>query len=293
MKKVKIRVHSCKVRAAGVDWLTCTGSTILSREELWRHGLRLLHAGKGEGERTAAWHANGYVGWKGPHFGFGSRRDSVCLQLSSLQADDQWRDALSTCENVTRLDLAVDTHFDPPDPLLSLKIYRDADHRPPQNGRPPKETHYTDTDGGKTLYVGARPSENFGRLYDKGIKEKVAPSGSWWRWEVELKGRVAVATAAAIAAADDYRVAIVLEVAHWFGRRAAHTYSSSHQVGTLVGPRTPSTVDQQLKWLATGVRPTVTALIELVGVERVLNVLGLPPQSAVSRGNRTNSLKEA
>jgi len=293
MRKVSARVHACKVTAAGVDWLTCTGSTILSREELWRHGLRLLHAGKREGENATAWHANGYVGWKGPHFGFGSRGDSVCLQLSSVQADEEWQECIGASENVTRLDLAVDCQFDPPMPSISLDIYRHAGHRPSLNGRPPKLTLYTDTDGGSTLYVGARASENFGRLYDKGVKEKVAPRGTWWRWEAELKGRVAVATSEGLRSSDDYRVAIVREVAHWFGRRTGHTYTSSHTMGTLVGPRQPTTIDQKLKWLATGVRPTVTALIELVGVERVLNVLGLPPQSAVNIGVRKHSLKEA
>jgi DNA relaxase NicK len=293
MKKVKMHVHSCKVTAAGVDWLTCTGATILSREDLWRHGLRLLHASKREGEKSSAWHANGYIGWKGPHFGFGSRGDSVCLQLSSLQADDEWHHCIAASENVTRLDLAVDCYFEPPVPALSLKVYRNAGHRPSLNGRPPKETLYVDTDGGSTLYVGARASENFGRLYDKGAKEKACPRGSWWRWETELKGRVAVATSDSLVRSDDYRVAIVGEVAHWFARRTGHTYTSSHRLGTLVGPRQPSTVDRQLKWLATGVRPTVAALIDQVGVERVLNVLGLPPQSVVHLGNRKTSLKEA
>lgn len=293
MRKVKICVHSCKVIAAGVDWLTCTGSTILSREDLWRHGLRLLHASKREGEKASGWHANGYVGWKGPHFGFGSRGDSVCLQLSSFQAEDEWQHCIGASENVTRLDLAVDTYFNPPLPTLSLKVYRDADHRPPQNGRPPKETLYVDTDGGSTLYVGARQSENFGRLYDKGAKEKAAPRGTWWRWEAELKGRVAVAVSESLTRSDDHRVAIVGEVAHWFAGRTGHTYTTSHRSGTLVGPRTATTVDQKLRWLATGVRPTVAALIELVGVERVMNVLGIPPQSVVHPGIRKTSLKEA
>jgi hypothetical protein len=293
MKKVKICVHSCKVASAGVDWLTCTGATILSREELWRHGLRLLQASKREGEKTTAWHANGYVGWKGAHFGFGSRDKSVCLQLSSFQAEDEWQHCIGASENVTRLDLAVDTHFDPPLPTLSAKVYRDSDHVPPLNGKPPKRTLYVDSDGGSTLYVGARSSENYGRLYDKGIKENVAPAGVWWRWEVELKGRVAVANGESLVAADDHRVAIVQEVAHWFGRRTGHTYTSSHLMGTLVGPRQPTTVDRQLTWLARGVRPTVAALVERVGVERVLRALGLPPQSAVNEPDRPALLKEA
>lgn len=293
MKKVKVKVHACKVVSAGVDWLTCTGATILSREDLWRHGLRLEHAGKCEGEKASTWHANGYRGRKGSHFAFGARKDSVCLQLSSFQADDEWQECIRASENVTRLDLAVDCQFDPPVPTLSAQVYRHSDHVPPRNGKPPKKTLYVDTDGGSTLYVGARPSENFGRLYDKGVKEKVAPRGVWWRWEVELKGRVAVATSDAILRSDDYRVAIVSEVAHWFASRVGHSYTSSFREGTLVGPRKLPTVDRQLRWLASGVRPTVASLVERVGLERVLFALGLPSQSAVNPGRRADILKEA
>jgi DNA relaxase NicK len=164
---------------------------------------------------------------------------------------------------------------------------------PSVNGKPPKKTLYVDTDGGSTLYVGARMSENFGRLYDKGVKEKVAPRGVWWRWEAEFKGRVAVAQGDALSKSDDYRVAIVSEVSHWFGRRTGHTYTTTDRSGTLVGPRTPTTVDRQLSWLARGVRPTIASLVERVGIERVLFALGLPTQSAVNPGRLSAILKEA
>jgi len=293
MKKVKTTVHRCKVESASVDWMTCTATSRDSKADLWRHGLRLLHAGECEGESSSAWHGNGYVGRKGSHFAFGARDDSVCLQLSSFQAEDEWRDCIRASENVTRLDLAVDTYFDPPMPGLAAKIYRDSRHVPSQNGKPPKKTLYVDTDGGSTLYVGARTSENFGRLYDKGAKEKVAQSGTWWRWEVELKGRVAVAHADTLVRVDDHRVAIVQEVAAWFSRRVAHSYTSKEVMLTVVGSRPSTTVERQLSWLARGVRPTIASLVERVGMDRVLFALGLPSQSAVGSASLKTFLKEA
>jgi DNA relaxase NicK len=293
LRKVKTVVHDCKVRSASVDWLTCTGTTSDSQAELWKHGLRLLQAGEREGEKSSRWHANAYVGWKGPHFAMGARHDSVCLQLSSFQAEDQWRDSVRAAENITRLDLAVDTYFDPPVPALSAKIYRDARHMPSVNGKPPKKTLYVDTEGGSTLYIGARASENFGRLYDKGAKEKACPSGTWWRWEVEFKGRVACVHADALVHRDDHAVAIVREVAHWFSRRTGHSYTSSDEPLTVVGSRPPSTLERQLHWLASGVRPTVAILIERVGLERVLCALGLTPQSVVNQPDQPATLREA
>lgn len=293
MRKVKKRLHRCKVAAANVDWLTCTATSPESRDELWLHGLRLLQACKSEGERASAWHANGYAGRKGPHFAFGAREDSVCLQLSSSQAADEWSHCLRASENVTRLDLAVDSYFDPPVTALSRHVYRDACHTPSPNGKPPKKTLYIDNHGGSTLYVGARASENYGRLYDKGIEQKTHPAGQWWRWEIELKGRVAGEAASQLLASDNYRVLIVASVASWFLARTSNAFTSLERLLTFVVPREPTAVDRQLAWLARGVRPTIAHLVERVGRERVLFALGLLPQSAVNQADPAATLMEA
>lgn len=293
MKKLKPRVHACKIVDAGVDWMTATASSPSLRENLWLVARRLLETRQREGERPSAWHAHGYGGWKCSHLAFGARRDSVCLQLTSFEAEQEWRHCIGACENVSRFDLSVDTHFDPPVTTLSRKMYVDAGHTKPPNGRKPRRELRVSSDGGSTLYIGARQSEQFGRLYDKGIEQGTHEPGHWWRWEVELKGSAAWNAAGALRRIDDPRIMILLSVNSWFRSRTSHSYSVDQQQFTFVGSRRETDVDRQLQWLARGVRPTVQNLLDHVGRERVLFALGLLPQSAVNGPDQPVILKEA
>jgi DNA relaxase NicK len=164
---------------------------------------------------------------------------------------------------------------------LSRQIYHDAGHVAPVSGRKPKRHLIVSGDGGSTVYIGARASESFGRVYDKGVEQKVAPAGTWWRWELELKGKAAYDHAELLAAVDDHRVLLMAKVAHWFRARTTHAYTSSVTELCIQKSRDISTVDRRLRWLAHDVRPTVQALVERVGLARVLFALGLSAQSVV------------
>ena len=181
-----------------------------------------MSAGEIEGEKTTRWHANGYSGWSSAGVAFGERADSVILRLSSSKAAEEWVEAAAAGENFTRLDIAVDTELDPPVTRLARDVYRDTGHVPSRNGRPPKRTFITSSDGGVTAYVGSRVSENFGRLYDKGIEQKTHTAGKWWRWEVELKGDMANAGMTSMLQAPNSRLWQHAFVASWFRRRRNH-----------------------------------------------------------------------
>jgi DNA relaxase NicK len=166
---------------------------------------------------------------------------------------------------------------------LSRQIYRDAGHVAPVNGRPPMRSLIVNSNGGSTAYIGARSSEQYGRVYDKGIESKTLTAGRWWRWEVELKGHASWSMASQLSRIDEPGVMICATVANWFRVRTSHTYTSSLASGTIVGSPHTTSIDAKLSWLARGVRPTVQFLVERVGLDRVLFALGLPPQSAVAQ----------
>jgi len=277
-----LRMHQCKVTGASVDWLTVTASTKSNRERLWNLGERLLNRAQSEGEHTPRWHAHGYSGRSAPHLAIGARDDSVCLRLSSYQSGEKWIEALAACENVTRLDLAVDCELDSPATSLARQVYNDAGHITPVTGRPPKRRLIVSGDGGSTVYIGARVSQQMGRLYDKGVESKTRPAGCWWRWEVEYKGDKSAAVAATLGRIDHAGTFIVATVASWFRARSGNSFTTSTTPDFYKVCKPAPSVDAQLSWLARGVRPTVRRLLDQVGVERVLFALGIPPQSAVS-----------
>lgn len=272
-------VHKCNVVNASVDWITCTASTKDAQSALWQVGQRVLNRNESEGEHTSRWHAHGYEGWTNGHVALAGRKDGCILRISGQEASNQWHKAFRAAENCSRLDLAVDCYFDPPMLELSRQIYRDASHVKPVNGRSPTRSLIVSGDGGSTVYIGARASEQYGRVYDKGIEAKMAPAGVWWRWEVEYKGGHSYALGDVLSRTDDHRVAIVSNVAHWFRTRTTHSYTSTDGFSSILLSRDPTSVDRALSWLSRGVRPTVQRLIDVVGRDRVLSALGLHPQS--------------
>lgn len=276
-----IHLLKCKVSGASVDWLTVTSSPGDKADSLWKLGNRVLNRGQREGQYTTRWHANGYSGHAQPHCSFGSREDGTCLVLRSFEAADHWKEALSAAENCSRLDLAVDCQLKLPVTSLASQIYRDVAHVPPMNGRPPQRRLIVSGEGGSTVYIGSRASEQMGRVYDKGVEQKALPAGLWWRWEVEYKGSRSYAIANTLPAIELCEVFIMATVATWFRQRSLHSFTSSTVGIVCNGPREPSSAEQSLQWLARGVRPTVQRLVDLVGRERVLSALGLTPQSAV------------
>jgi len=288
-----LHVLKCKVVSAAIDWITLTSSSKKAQRSLWSVGNRVLNLNEAEGQHPARWHAHGYEGWTNGSCSLGARKDGCILRLSSQQAANHWLDAFRTAENCSRLDLAVDCELDAPVPALSRQIYRDAGHVAPVLGRPPARRLIVSGDGGSTVYIGARASEQFGRCYDKGIESKTRQAGFWWRWEVEYKGAHSFALADALSRTDDHRVAAMSNVAHWWRTRTHHTYSRSDIRFSILLSREVTTIDRQLSWLSSSVRPTVQKLLELVPRERVLSALGIPPQSAVSPGHPVTPLKES
>jgi DNA relaxase NicK len=59
------------------------------------------------------------------------------------------------------------------------------------------------TNGSFTGEIGARTSQTFLRVYDKGVEEGSAPPGVVWRAELELKGARAVNTCHELLRKDD------------------------------------------------------------------------------------------
>lgn len=281
------QVVTGKVVSASVDWITATATTPAAGKALWDLAVSSLPQRLEESEHPTRWHAHGYDGWKITGLRAASRPDGVLVQFSGRQACNQWQHAVSAADNVTRIDLAVDVEYERPERSCAAKLYRDASHASPRNGRPPVCTLITGSDGGTTCYIGKRASDQLGRCYDKGVEQKSHAAGLRWRWEVEFKSERALHVASELMSKSDDREALIATTLSWFrarGARALPVWSGEainnwHAVAPVV--------DKRLQWIARCVRPTVLDLTETLGRQRMLGVLGLPdrspfpPQSAV------------
>jgi len=275
---VRTRTINFKSQLARVDWLTCTANSPAAAKILWDVGHSLLDTRKRKDENASRWHVHGYSGWKSTGVGIGARGLSTMLQLSGEEARDHWQHGVRACENVSRLDLAIDSEADPPMPRLAGELYRKVHTITPKTGRPPCSRLAVGSDGGATCYVGARVSEQFGRLYDKGIEQKTQPKGHWWRWEVEVKGDAARSLAMALEGIPEPGMAIAAHVRQWFADRCAIAPAGAAAGVKCFETREPSTNERRLAWLSSSVRPTVRMLLDAGLRDEVLFSLGLLPE---------------
>lgn len=187
----------------------------------------------------------------------------------------------------SRLDIAVDCVFPEGDPFLCERYYDWVS----KNVRDKKRQYaiIKSTLGGTTLYVGSRASEEFGRVYDKGVEEKASyQAGHKWRYEIELKGDKAKAGALSlmsmVGAYGDPARAMVGTVYDWFDKRDVPPLfrrSSGPGLDLKLTMSTP-TDDKRLLWLRKQVAPTVKELI-MSNKREVLDALGITDFYNLSR----------
>jgi hypothetical protein len=114
----------------------------------------------------------------------------VMLQVPGMLATRAagMRDAICSKTRVSRLDLQVTVPVEEIAPMEDLySILSKPDEYPwQQPGKPPRVTMLKNSDGGQTIYVGARTSDVMQRIYIKFIDGR-----HYVRYEIEVKGRVA------------------------------------------------------------------------------------------------------
>ena len=107
--------------------------------------------------------------------------------------------AVKSSGRIARLDIAIDLVGGQEDIREIYKILQTTGNR----GTAVTWREISQNDGGYTLYVGARTSEKYIRIYDK-AKEQGIPDLLWSRFEIETKGKVARACAVSLTRGDNW-----------------------------------------------------------------------------------------
>jgi hypothetical protein len=228
----------------------------------------------------------GYEGWrldqKG-HFCYGENEHQTraLVQMSGQFARDYWDKFVRVCDHVSRLDLRVDCELREPEEQIAKICFDEIQ----ELGVGKLAKKYALIEGlkgcGQTLYVGARSSAQFGRLYDKGAQQG-QKAGSVWRYEVEYKKPLAQAIAMELlelrdneAKGQSYLEAIGQLVYHWFDDRLVpplfdRQAKYTKEIGVSISAKM-----SKLEWLRTQVSPTVAKLIDQGNSLEVFRALGI------------------
>lgn len=277
------------VVSAGIDYCTMTAKRGDRAEQLRERANRLLQSQVSSGNELRTWKLSGYRGKRSGGVAFGVRHDGCILVLSSAAASASTVESIPMADNVSRLDLQI-TCFDSSQQAERAHLaYYSMLEAPRRRGRPPSASLRLNSRGGQTLYCGSRASDRVGRLYDKGIEQKTAPAGAYWRYEVEYKrGQAAqVARLALEKKLDDALVAAF--VADYFGSRGlpipacvedAATVADAHRAALHFDGVTDA--DRTLRWLNQTVAASVQRLIDSGRLSDVVRALGLGGQRALA-----------
>lgn len=267
----------------GVDYLTAT----LSYEEGFMfytivRNIKKLPLFEECEERP--WAFYGYRGFiliagQSGHLAYGDHNyNGHIIQLSGEFALRYWLQFVNVATNVSRIDIRVDANCIPPDPDLALVYYNEVVKA---NLTKRRYSIVMTKDGGETLYVGARASDMFGRVYDKSAEEGSGALGAKWRYEVEYKKQRARALAGELAAraniqpVEQFAVDMGATVYDWFDKRDVPPIFS-RKGRAIVGLSASINASMgKMRWLRSQVSPSVKSLVVRGKGAEVVEALGL------------------
>ena len=195
MQSKPVELPSFDLVSSGIDYATFTVKTGSRAIQAFDRARAILDQEEASGDKAKRWAAFGYVGWAGSHIGVGRRLDGAIVRLSGALANAYWRVFHAVSDNCTRLDCAVTAHTADTGYSVAGAARRDFVRWRHDHDRRVKSAYIDGRPEGETFYLGSRASEKYGRIYDKYAEQPGAYTDGTWRWELELKGDIALAAA--------------------------------------------------------------------------------------------------
>jgi len=265
-------VNTNIVYNACLDWVTLVGEDGDGETKPMKEAVKIMEELVKEHGQWRPFKMQGFNGQTCGPVSAGFRGDTFIIRVSGAHADniETLIPSFATCRP-TRVDYQVTVQLEKPDKGLASRSFAIMEKSNGLQG--PKRFLAFFTSTSDTLYVGKRTSPVMLRLYDKTPDVNLAsgsnhPPGSFWRYEVEYKrqyARTALNTWLAGPNRTDHIRGIVGEE---FAKRGAPSFGSVQDYGTgLKAYVAPTTVNSNLKWLKTTVRPVFQRLVES-GLER-------------------------
>lgn len=268
-------VQSSNLPECGVDWLTCTatgGFAVDGLEAIARREL-LLQKEAGQTIRPASW--QGYVGHRGENIFYGCRPKEAALTLSGASPLPLIKECIEAATNVSRIDLQITVRHEQPYMSygkLAYSLLEDGGTRP---GRKPIITRIHKTAPGETISVGSRLSDQYGRVYDHGVKHGTSAPGTAWRHEVEFKRDSALHIARQITLPDKALDSIARTVYLWYASRGLRLMEREPSGSLMESVGTVRNDPGGIEWLRRNVQSTVLKAVHTHGLAATLDALGL------------------
>lgn len=260
---------------ASIDWVTMTTTADQIGYSWYAMYTKYRDMKKRDANEETPFSNGYYSGLRIASMQWGYEKHLGYIIIISGEDAGRYWDKLSPIDaRVTRLDLCVDFIHKDVEYLARDLFEAASDERRKQK---PGLSLFIGPEGGDTLYLGSRHSQQFGRLYDKGVESGTRPPGHYWRAEVEYKKPLSGLMAQELTLeTSDNRVKVIADtVINWFSDRGITVLgeeAGERAIQISVEQRI-TTADKKLAWLRTQVGPTVRQLVSLGLGKEVLNSL--------------------
>jgi DNA relaxase NicK len=237
------------------------------------------------------------MGYEGAQIGkvfVGTRADGTCVKATGITAHHIVNMLPSNEASVARLDLAVTVWFGQDDTMVALRAKDDVLRWRGGGGLASRQlVKYIDGCGsGDTLYIGARTSHIFARIYDKGRESKDEAYRWSWRYEVEIKNRIADKAFRELNLRKWTPDSIAATVSSYFqskGHTPPYNSLASPPVA-LYEAVSRSSSDELLIWLQRQVGPSVRRLLRESRASDILAALGIAGNIVLTADSPTTTL---
>ena len=270
-----------EVVTAGIDWLTATLGTGAVLDQEWiEKGLKCIDIVVKEGETLEYWRTQGYEGVKAGGCFVGTRADTHMIQFSGRYADMFFDETYRYDAHYSRIDVQTTVKHKHMPKRVAKDAYRDAiaENQTIPMARRRKIFLIVGSDGGDTLYVGSTSAAQRGRLYNKEVQSEDPLYSRTWRYEVVLRNEHATSLSGVLSTKSTNRAQFCSDwTAIWYQKRGIEVPWAYDETLLPLPPikTLPTDTERKLNWLAHQVRPTVKELIDKLGRDAILTVLGL------------------
>jgi len=259
---------------AGIDYCTATSDSTSGEIFLRSVGERELKDATSSGFKRKPFRTHGYEGIQAGPVGLAACEGRTMLRLSGEAAARNGRMVCCIADNVSRIDLQSTVQFSRD--VSGLAHHHAAEARRfIRDGGRARFTQVTDGyERGRTLTLGSRVSNYYGRVYDKHRESKDDRYRRCWRYEVECKGDGAEAVRRLMVATAASPEAIASYVHDWFGGRGlAVRYRPGMACASEAIGGGPSDDIRALTWLRRQASPALGRLQERYSREALIRWL--------------------
>ena len=266
---------SAVLKDVACDYITAYAAGPIAAEKLHAVASSLYRHEAEIGNRVRSFGISGFSGFKCGEVEIGKRKDELLVRLHGNAAALSWGTLLDHADNCSRFDVQATVLVQGGVTKTIEKFRRAARVHSDSQNKKPIVRWVCDHRGGYTLYLGARQSDCFGRVYDKWQKTKIDYYKECVRFEVQYQDSLALRVASTLRSASSPRPVMSGLIQSFMERRGCRLELPGATLTSIRCPRTRPDLDRTLEWLQAHVRPSVLRLIDAGRGSEALTALGL------------------